>query len=198
MNVKEALNDLRAIRSQLVRSEQVTCYRWATIGFSGVVGVMAAFFQPLFLSNSSRIATDFVGYWMLIATLNMSVIGIEMVSRYAKSSDHARQQTRLAVLDFAPCLIFGVFLTQTLIYQLPEHCSLVPGLWALLFGLGVAASRRRIPGSLIWVSAWYLLAGLSALKYGEPFAAWKMGIAFGGGQLLTAGLLYPHQKGHHA
>jgi len=58
-----------------------------------------------------------------------------------------------------------------------------------LFSLGVFASCRFLPRSMIVVAAWYLLAGLACLilqSGSKTFAPWSMGIPFGVGQLLVA------------
>ena len=78
----------------------------------------------------------------------------------------------------------------------PSYDSLLmlPGLWAILFGLGVFASRRVLPRGTVVVGAWYLLAGilcLSLRKQQQDFGfARQMAVTFGGGQLLAAAVLY--------
>src|SRR5436190_1246836 len=71
--------------------------------------------------------------------------------------------------------------------------ALAPARWAVTFSLGVFASRRFLPRSIVFVAGYYLLAGLVCLTLDRKTAAlspWTMGVVFGAGQLLTAGLLY--------
>jgi hypothetical protein len=75
----------------------------------------------------------------------------------------------------------------------PEHAWLLPGLWQVLFGLGIFASYRLLPPATFWVALFYLLAGVVCLLIARGEAAltpWAMGVPFGVGQLLAAGVLY--------
>ena len=70
---------------------------------------------------------------------------------------------------------------------------MLPGLWAMLFSLGIFASCRLLPRAVVIAGAWYLSAAVLALAWGNGEAAlspWIMGITFGGGQLLTAVILH--------
>ena len=68
---------------------------------------------------------------------------------------------------------------------------MLPGMWSMLFGLGVFASRRLLPKATFLVGGFYLLAGLFmiSIRY-AALAAWPMGATFGTGQIAAAGLLY--------
>jgi hypothetical protein len=62
-----------------------------------------------------------------------------------------------------------------------------------LFSLGVFACCRLLPRPLFGVAAYYLACGLGVLAFArgaEAFSPWTMGVTFGGGQLLTAVILY--------
>ncbi len=75
----------------------------------------------------------------------------------------------------------------------PESLWMLPGLWAMLFGLGIFASVRLLPPAIIWAGVFYLFAGTVCLALAQgPYALspWAMGLPFGVGQLLTAALLY--------
>ena len=68
---------------------------------------------------------------------------------------------------------------------------ILPGIWSILFGLGVFASRRLLPKATFLVGGFYLLAGLYMISmHYEALAAWTMGVTFGVGQIAAAALLY--------
>jgi hypothetical protein len=70
---------------------------------------------------------------------------------------------------------------------------MLPGLWQVLFGLGIFASWRFLPHAVIWVAVFYLATGLWCLAQAQGQAAlspWAMALPFGVGQLVTAGVLY--------
>ena len=70
---------------------------------------------------------------------------------------------------------------------------MLPGLWSLIFSLGVFASFRLLPPQLFWVGLYYALCGLGCLVWGQgtnAFSPWQMGSSFGGGQLMSAAILF--------
>ena len=70
---------------------------------------------------------------------------------------------------------------------------MLPGLWSLVFSLGVFASYRLLPRQVFWVGLYYGLCGAGCLLFGQgahALSGWQMGISFGGGQLLCAAILY--------
>jgi hypothetical protein len=63
-------------------------------------------------------------------------------------------------------------------------------LWAILFGLGIFASRPYLPRTTGWVALYYLTAGALLLFFGrEASSAWVVGGTFAVGQLSTAAAL---------
>jgi hypothetical protein len=69
---------------------------------------------------------------------------------------------------------------------------MLPGLWQLIFSLGVFASCRFLPRPMFAVGVWYLAAGLVCLVVASAtrtLSPWMMGIPFGIGQLLVALIL---------
>ena len=76
---------------------------------------------------------------------------------------------------------------------------MLPGLWQLLFSLGVFASCRFLPRLTFAVGVWYLISGLTTLivqAESPTMLPWTMGIAFGVGQLLVAAVFqYGYESG---
>ncbi len=97
-----------------------------------------------------------------------------------------------AVEQFLPAVIVGMLLTVVLARVAPQELWMLPGLWALLFSLGVFASCRFLPRLTFGVGVWYLVAGLTCLvaqSGPRTVSPWSMGITFGFGQLLVAAVL---------
>ena len=83
-------------------------------------------------------------------------------------------------------------LAVVLIRCAPQNLWMLPGLWQVVFSLGVFASCRFLPRQMFAVGVWYLAAGLFCLAAGSTSRAlspWMMGIPFGVGQLLVAAVL---------
>jgi hypothetical protein len=68
---------------------------------------------------------------------------------------------------------------------------MLPGLWQIIFSLGVFSSCRFLPRMMVTAGAWYLLSGLVCLSLGDARALspWAMGIPYGVGQMLVAAVL---------
>jgi len=68
---------------------------------------------------------------------------------------------------------------------------MLPGLWQVIFSLGIFSSCRFLPRPMIIAGVWYLLSGLGciALGDGRALAPWTMGLGYGAGQLLVAAIL---------
>jgi hypothetical protein len=202
MELHEALAQIAEIRQQMARSEVFRGYRSATTAFSAVVAVAAAavqqYCQQYWQTDDHQLAWHVLYLWAAAAALSLVVVGTEMVIRYRRNpSVLQRQITLVAVEQFVPCLVAGALMTYVLSYVAAWNTLLMlPGLWAILFGLGVFASRRVLPRGTALVGAWYLMAGLLCLMYhrhrqpDEFNFAKQMAFAFGGGQLLAAGVLY--------
>jgi hypothetical protein len=78
-----------------------------------------------------------------------------------------------------------------LIDRLPGVAWILPGLWQIIFSIGVFSSCRFLPRLMLLAGAWYLAIGLSVLSLADnrALAPWTMGLAFGAGQLLVAAIL---------
>jgi hypothetical protein len=125
--------------------------------------------------------------------VSVALSGIETFSRARRvHSDLAQEMIQSAIEQFLPAIVVGVLLTAVLIRVAPDDFWLLPGLWALVFSLGIFASCRFLPRQMFAVGVWYLAAGLCSVIVASgtrTFLPWTMGIPFGVGQLLVAAVL---------
>ncbi|MAI70890.1 MAG: hypothetical protein CMM01_08280 [Rhodopirellula sp.] len=194
MELREALQQISDIRQQMARGGVFRGYRSLTVGASGVLGLFAAAVQTRWVEDPENDLARYLLLWVGVAALSALIAGVELVMRAHKSdSGLARNMTRLAVEQFLPCVVVGALLTISIFRTAPLVAWMLPGLWALLFGLGVFASSRLLPSMVCWVGFYYVVCGCICL-YGGPgeqfLAPWKMALCFGGGQLLCATILY--------
>jgi len=80
----------------------------------------------------------------------------------------------------------------------PDAVWMLPGIWQILFSLGVFASARFLPRAVIVVAAWYLFGGLICLVWAaaqRTLSPWMMGTPFGIGQLMAAAILQWSETG---
>ena len=98
----------------------------------------------------------------------------------------------MAVEQFLPSAGAGLLLTMVLCLYVQEVVWILPGLWQIVFGLGVFSSCRFLPRPMLAAGAWYLLTGLACIAFGDSRALspWAMGVPFVIGQFLVAAILY--------
>lgn len=116
------------------------------------------------------------------------------------ASPTAVRMTWMAVEQFLPCTIAGAVLTAVVALRTPESARLLPGLWGVLFSLGIFASSRMLPRLVIWVGVYYLMCGALAVAFAQglwAFSPFVMGITFGSGQFLSAIVLYATLERNH-
>lgn len=192
MELDKALSQISEIRRQMARGEVFRGYRSATTLFSALVALIACAIHALWLPESLN---AYLILWLGAAALSLAVVGVEMFIR-CRRSDSAlqRELTAIAIEQFVPCLVTGGLLTYVMLHYAYQSTWMLPGLWAILFSLGVFASRRVLPGGTSIVGAWYLLSGLLCIvrgfEHGLVPAPWQMGLCFVPGQCLTAFILY--------
>jgi hypothetical protein len=194
MELQEALSQISEIRQQMARSEVFRGYRSVTVGFSGILGILAAAVQSRWVPSPENELGRYLSLWLGVALASLLVAGIELYWRALSAGPGlARQMTLLAVSQFLPCIAVGALLTFCIVRGAPQVAWMLPGLWSLVFGLGVFASYRLLPPAVFWVGSFYVLCGCICLLWGQgdrALSPWQMGITFGGGQLMTAAILY--------
>jgi len=91
-------------------------------------------------------------------------------------------------------LLAGLFCAfhPMLLRYVPAALWMLPAIWQLIFSLGVFSSCRFLPRPMLAAGTWYLLTSLVCLAFGDSrtLSPWAMGISFGVGQLLVAGILF--------
>lgn len=194
MELREALRQISEIRQQMAQTEVFRGYRSLTVGFSGVLGLVTAIMQALWIPDPEGNLVRFVGLWFATAIIGLTIAGGEMYLKARRDGPGlSRDMVTLAVEQFMPCLLVGALLTFSICVGAPQAGWMLPGLWSLLFSLGVFASYRLLPRQAFWVGVYYATCGCVCLFWGQGsqiLAPWQMVVSFGGGQLLGAAILY--------
>jgi hypothetical protein len=188
------MTQISEIRRQLARTEIFRGFRSMPIAFSGLLALAAAGFQSVCLVDPQENIPAYLTLWLGAAVLSAMAAGIEIAYRYWNGpSSVSRDLTCLAVEQFLPCLLAGGLVTLVLALFAPENLWLLPGLWQILFSLGIFATYRLLPRPTLGVAMFYMVSGVLSLilARGEwALSPWAMGIPFGLGQLYAAGVLY--------
>jgi hypothetical protein len=193
-DLQKALADIDAIKGQVARATVFRGYGPATIALTGLLAALAAGLQALWLDNPGEQLTEYLAIWIGVALLCTALIGAETVTRSRRlHSNLADEMIYAAIEQLIPVGVAGILLTFVLVRFAPESTWMLPGLWQILFSLGIFASCRLLPKGLFAGGAWYLTTGLVCLAIGSRGASWSpwaMAIPFGAGQLMIAGILY--------
>jgi len=192
--LRQALKDISAIRSQVARGTQFRGYGPLSVASSGLLAILVAAAQAHWLSNSVQDLTVFLGVWTSTAAVSVFLAALETTARVRRvHSGLAMEMIQAAVEQFLPCIVVGLLLTVVLVRIIPQEGWMLPGLWEVIFSLGIFASCRFLPKQMFGVGAWYLAAGLVCLFVASGrhvLSPWAMGVPFGVGQLLVAAVLY--------
>lgn len=188
MEYSKALAQISEIHAHLDRAEVYRGFRAIPVAISGAVGIAAAV-----VVQYTSVANDpfaLVRYWIGVGVCCAAIAGVESAVNYARHEDaFSRRRTRRTLGQFVPALAVGVALAILLPRAGEQFVPLLPGLWALAFGLGLFAARPYLPRATGWIGLWYLAAGclwMALPVEGVQFFSWAVGGTFGAGQLLGA------------
>src|SRR6185503_10232346 len=153
VDVTRALDQIAEIHQQIAKGEVYRGYRSLPVALSGLIGLIAAWLQPSRLGAADPVG--FVLYWTAIAA------------------------ARRVVGQFLPSVAGGAGIALCFTHLSAALVPLLPGLWAICFGIGTFASRPYLPKASGWIALFYYAAGFTLL--------W---IARGVGPLLAALVLW--------
>jgi hypothetical protein len=196
MELRDAIDQITAIRSQLAATEHVRSLRAIPIAVSGLLAIAAALLQPWLCADPLTESTTWLWLWCGTAVFSGLLAAVVAVRR-AFSSTHSLSvaNARLAVVQFCPSLLVGIVVTWFVMARLPAQLWLLPGLWQLLFGLGNLAAHRLLPAPAAIVGVLFLASGTANLWFLErALDPWAMGLPFATGQLTLAAILWWHHE----
>jgi len=192
-DLNRALTDLSLIREQLTRDTQFRGYGPTTLAATGVLALIVAAVQMRWLNDPASAVQRSMSLWIWAAAICFAAIVLEAVWRSRREHGGlALTMLKSVVEQFLPAIVAGGLLTVVLEIAVPQSLWMLPGLWQILFSLGVFASCRYLPRPMFIVGIWYMACGLGCLVLTVPrhlFSPWIMGIPFGVGQMLVAAVL---------
>ena len=190
VDLDRAMAQLSDIHAQISQAGFFRGYRAVTTGCVGVLALVAAAAQGEL--GLSRTLDAYLGYWLIVAVVCLGIVICDLLWRSRRRPQPGLgAQTRCALEQFLPAVAGGAVVTLFL-FRTP-HAVLLPGLWAILEGLGIAASRPFLPRMIQLCSFYFMAVGAWLLASAESAAipsSWSMGICFGTGHLLAALVIY--------
>ena len=167
--LQRALSEIHCIRSQVARGTEFRGYGPASIASSGLLAMLVAAGQSQWTARHSNAGLTFwVAVWVATAAVSVLLTGIDTFARARRvHGGFAREMVQSAGEQFVPAVMVGFLLTIVMLRAAPQECWMLPGLWQLIFSLGVFASCRFLPRQMFAVGVWYLAAGLCCLAAGS-------------------------------
>lgn len=182
--IDRALEILDDVHAQLARGVLFRGYRAGASGAMGGIMIAGAAAEAWWRDGLDT--RGHAWHWIVVASV-CAVVGAGdflLRGRWRAGTGEARRALR----QLAPSLLVGLALTPVLF----ERAELLPGVWTMLFGLGLVASAPYLPVAIFGVGAFYLVSG-GAMLYGaspgETPSPWTLGLTFGAGQVVAAMIL---------
>jgi len=202
IDLDKALADIATIRTQIARGIPYRGFGPMTMAATGALALLAAIIQAFCIADPASSMTWYLTLWIGAATIAIALIGIETFTRSRRM--HSRLADEMiygAIEQFLPAAAAGALLTFVLVRFRPQDLALLPGLWQIVFSLGIFAASRSFPRPIFAAGAWYFLCGFGILLFADKataFSPWLMGVPFFVGQLLIAAILYHGLGEDHA
>ena len=192
-DVDTALSEIDRIRAQLAASTRFQGFTPAVAATTGLLALALAAVQAAGLDPSTTPVETLV-QWMLLAIICACLTGADAVVR-ARRLHRAMADTMIhtTLRQFLPVGAAGGIVAIVILLRAPAWAAILPGLWQLLIGIGILAALPALPRLLAWGAGWYFLTATASLLVGAgapDVSPWIMGVPFGMGQLLIAGLLH--------
>lgn len=191
--LNKALGDISSIRRQVACTTEFRGYGPATLAATGGFALLSGVAQGLWIPQPATHVRQYVGLWCATAFISIALAGVQMCTRSRRiHSGLSDEMIHMAVEQFLPAVGAGLLLTLVLLRTVPELEWILPGLWQVIFSLGIFASCRFLPRPIVVAGVWYLLTGLLCVGIGgsRALSPWAMAIPFGAGQMLVAAILF--------
>src|SRR5882724_4229499 len=140
-DLERALADITAIRSQMARGTQFRGYGPVTVAATGLLSLLSAALQALYLPAPAQSPLGYLALWAGMAAVAVVLTAAEMVARTRRvHGGLADEMLYQAVEQYIPAGVAGTLITVVLYRYAGEALWMLPGLWQIIFSLGVFAS----------------------------------------------------------
>src|SRR6185437_4339225 len=142
-DLNRALVDIRSIRRQVAQTTEFRGYGPLTLSATAGLALLAGVVQFQWIPEPANSPVQYVALWLSTAVVCAALIASQMLARARRlHSGMADEMIRMAVAQFLPAAIAGAILPFVLLRVTHNVFWMLPGLWQIIFGLGVFASCR--------------------------------------------------------
>ena len=188
-----ALTDIQNIRRQVAQTTEFRGYGPLTLSATAALALLAGAAQARWLPEPAAHPARYVALWLATGVLSAALILTQMLTRANRlHSGMADEMIRMAVLQFLPAALTGAALPFVLLHVTRDVFWILPGLWQVLFGVGVFASCRCLPRAMLLAGVWFLLTGFACIMLGNnrALAPAAMADPYAAGMALVAAIHY--------
>ena len=192
-DLNRALVDVRSIRRQVAQTTEFRGYGPLTLFATALFALLAGYVQTRWLPVPAAHPRQYVALWLTTGVVSAALIATQMLTRaHRLHSGMADEMVGMAVAQFLPAGVTGVILPFVLLHVTQNVFWMLPGLWQIVFSLGVFASCRCLPRPMLLAGAWFLLTGLGCIALGDSRALGPatMSGAYAAGMVLVAAIHY--------
>ncbi|HTD37132.1 MAG TPA: hypothetical protein VK669_06445 [Candidatus Limnocylindrales bacterium] len=192
MDVSRAIADLDEVRSRLASVQRFRGLSGPAALASGLGALgtgavqLAVIPHPAGAEDASRYVALWIACLAFALAVNYGAVAVWLVRNW---SSRTRTELRTAAFAILPSITAGGVLTAALLAR--GEIGMLPGTWALCYGLGLIAARAMLPRGMIGIALGFAAVG-SALLFSagaNALAWWVMPLTFGFGQIGIATLL---------
>ena len=191
MDVARAIADLDEVRSRLASVQRFRGLSGPAALASGLGAIGSGLVQLVAVPapRSAEDAGRYVAIWIACLAFALAVnYGAVAVWLARNWSSRTRTELRTAALTILPSIVGGGAFTAALLAR--GEIGLLPGTWALCYGLGLLAARSMLPRGVVGIAIGFAAVGAALLFAAgtNALAWWVMPLTFGCGQ-TAIGLL---------
>src|SRR6202453_4139428 len=138
-----ALLDINFVREHIARTTQFRGYGPLTLAATGVFALGVAALQGEIPAPAHGRALEFIAIWCGTAAVAVTLIGIEAIVRSRRlHGGMAVEMLQSATEQLLPAVTAGILMTFALARWSPSSLWMLPGLWQIVFSLGVFSTAR--------------------------------------------------------
>jgi len=153
--------------------------------------------QRIWIEHPGQQPLDFLKLWIGVAALSAVACTIEMLVRNRISgSPLTGKLHRSLIIQTLPSIVVGAVVTFAIFHVSANDemlIRLLPGIWAMLYGLGLWSCGSNLPKLAHLATFYFLIAGgtsLALIGNSESMHPAEMVLLFGVGQLLLSAILF--------
>ena len=192
MDVTRAIADLDEVRSRLASVQRFRGLSGPAALGSGMAALFSGLVQ-LAVVPSPRGAEDYgryVAIWIaclaFALAVNYGAVAVWLVRNW---SSRTRTELKTAAIAIVPSVVGGGAFTGDLLAR--GDIGLLPGAWAVCYGLGLLAARTLLPRGIVTIGLAFAVLGSTLLFAAGTNALvwWVMPLTFGIGQTIIGVLI---------